>query len=73
MKKLLTLALMMMLSTSMMAQNVQQLPAPKFDKKSNMSLVDVLHANMLPTPSPTRNSPTFCGEHAASTVLSRNA
>lgn len=42
MKKLLTLALMMMLSTSMMAQNVQQLPAPKFDKKSNMSLIDVL-------------------------------
>ena len=43
MKKLLTLALMMMLSTSMMAQNVQQLPAPKFDKKtSNMSLVEVL-------------------------------
>ena len=43
MKKLLTLALMMMLSTSMMAQNVQQLPAPKFDKKSSsMSLVDVL-------------------------------
>ena len=43
MKKLLTLALMMMLSTSMMAQSVQQLPAPKFDKKSSsMSLVDVL-------------------------------
>lgn len=42
MRKLLTLALMMMLSTSMMAQNVQQLPAPKFDKKSNMSLIDVL-------------------------------
>ena len=43
MKKLLTLALMMMLSTSMMAQNVQQLPAPKFDKKtSNMLLVEVL-------------------------------
>lgn len=43
MKKLLTLALMMMLSTSMMAQNVQQLPAPKFDKKtSNVSLVEVL-------------------------------
>ena len=42
MKKLLTLALMMMLSTSMMAQSVQQLPAPKFDKKSNMSLIDVL-------------------------------
>ena len=41
MRKLLTLALMM-LSTSMMAQNVQQLPAPKFDKKSNMSLIDVL-------------------------------
>ena len=53
MRKLLTLALMM-LSTSMMAQSVQQLPAPKFDKKSNMSLVDVLKnanrfANMLPT------------------------
>ena len=43
MKKLLPLALMMMLSTSMMAQSVQQLPAPKFDKKSSsMSLVDVL-------------------------------
>ena len=42
MRKLLTLALMMMLSTSMMAQSVQQLPAPKFDKKSNMSLIDVL-------------------------------
>lgn len=43
MRKLLTLALMMMLSTSMMAQSVQQLPAPKFDKKSSsMSLVDVL-------------------------------
>ena len=43
MRKLFTLALMMMLSTSMMAQNVQQLPAPKFDKKSSsMSLVDVL-------------------------------
>lgn len=42
MRKLLTLALMMMLSTSIMAQSVQQLPAPKFDKKSNMSLVDVL-------------------------------
>lgn len=42
MRKLLTLALMM-LSTSMMAQSVQQLPAPKFDKKSSsMSLVDVL-------------------------------
>ena len=41
MRKLLTLALMM-LSTSMMAQSVQQLPAPKFDKKSNMSLIDVL-------------------------------
>ena len=42
MRKLLTLALMMMLSTNMMAQSVQQLPAPKFDKKSDMSLVDVL-------------------------------
>lgn len=43
MRKLLTLALMMMLSTSMMAQSVQLLPAPKFDKKSSsMSLVDVL-------------------------------
>lgn len=43
MRKLLTLALMMMLSTSMMAQSVQQLPAPKFDKKSSsMSLIDVL-------------------------------
>lgn len=43
MRKLLTLALMTMLSSCMMAQNVKQLPAPKFDKKSSsMSLVDVL-------------------------------
>ena len=43
MRKLFTLAIMTMLSMSTMAQNVQQLPTPKFDKKSNgVSLVETL-------------------------------
>ena len=43
MRKLFILAIMTMLSMSTMAQNVQQLPTPKFDKKSNgVSLVETL-------------------------------
>ena len=43
MRKLFTLAIMTLLSMSTMAQNVQQLPTPKFDKKSNgVSLVETL-------------------------------
>ena len=43
MRKLFILAIMTLLSMSTMAQNVQQLPTPKFDKKSNgVSLVETL-------------------------------
>ena len=43
MRKLFILAIMTLLSMSTMAQNVQQLPIPKFDKKSNsVSLVETL-------------------------------